>query len=84
MKKIEAKRLAKKAFADGGIHINQKDMKDVIIHQMNVVDYVPHRRLYSVELVNGKKLEALQETVDKDGDFSIHSARYITREVREV
>lgn len=84
MKKIEAKRLAKKAFADGGIHINQKDMKDVIIHNMMVEDYFPHRRIFRVEMNDGRSYEMLQETVDKDNNFSMGSAKYITREVREV
>lgn len=80
----ENKRIAKAAFNDAGMKVYQKDMKEVIIHNMMVEDYFPHRRIFRVEMNDGRSYEMLQETVDKDNNFSMGSARYITREVREV
>lgn len=82
--KREDMKMAKKALADAGIKVFQKDMKDVTIHKLNISDYVAHRRIYRVEMLNGKVYEAIQETVDADDHFSLDSARYITREAREV
>lgn len=84
MKNTENKKLAKQALKEYGIKANMKDMKTVIVNKLNIIDYFDHRRIYRIEMIDGTIYEILQETVDKDNNFSMGSAKYITREVRII
>ena len=84
MKNTENKKLAKQALKEYGIKANMKDMKTVTVNKLNIVDYFDHRRIYRVVMHDGTVYEVLQETVDKDNNFSMGSAKYITREVRTI
>ena len=86
------KKLAKSLLAAEGIKVFQKDIKNITVHHLNTVehevgegiapDYFSHREVILVEMNDGKMYEILRETVDKDGEFSINSAKFATREVR--
>jgi hypothetical protein len=82
MKIIEIKRLAKMALNDYGVKLNIKDMKKVTINRLNYSEGFAHRRIFLVETINGKRIEILSETVDANGDFSLGSAKFVTRDVR--
>lgn len=88
MAKIEDKRIAKIVLANGGVKVFQKDIKNVIVHHINMEsedgEIFPHRIIYRVEMNNGVIYEAIQETVDNNGNFSLGSAKFITREIREI
>ena len=85
---IEDKRVAKTVLEKGGVKIFQKEIKNVVIHRFNMEspdgEMFPHRIIYRVEMNDGTIYEAVEETVDKDNNFSTASGRYITREVKEV
>lgn len=79
----ELKRKAKVVLENGGVKVFQKDMDEVIVHKLQVRDYIPHREIVYVRMKDGTTYEALQETVDQEGNFSLGSAKYITKEVRK-
>lgn len=88
------KKMAKSILADEGIKVFQKDIKDVKIHPVTVIDHkvgeglendrFAHREIILVEMNDGKRYEILRETVDKEGKFSTNSAKFVTKEVREA
>lgn len=87
------RKMAKSILADEGIKVFQKDIKKVTIHPVTVINHTvgegltdrfAHREIILVEMKDGKRYEILRETVDKDGNFSSDSARFITREVKEA
>lgn len=88
------KRIAKSILAEQGIKVFQKDIKNVAVHPMTVIrhevgkdlepDHFSHRDIILVEMNDGTRYEILRETVDNDGNFSINSARFVTREVRKT
>lgn len=88
------KRMAKNLLAEQGIKIFIKDIKTVEIHPVTVVshnvgeglapDRFSHRDIVVVLMKDGTGYQILRETVDKDGNFSTNSARFITREVRNI
>ena len=43
-----------------------------------------HRIIYRVYTKDGKTFELLKETVDKNGDFSTNSARYMLKGCKEL
>ena len=43
-----------------------------------------HRIIYRVYTKDGKTFELLKETVDKNGDFSVNSARYMLKGCKEI
>ena len=85
--KIEKIRMAKRVLADGGVNVYQKDIKDVIEHKFNMEspdgEVFPHRYIYRIEMKNGTIYEVLRETVDKNGKFSLESARFKTQSVTQ-
>lgn len=85
--KIDDIRMAKRVLEDGGVKVFQKNIKSVIIHKFNMEspdgEIFPHRQIYMIEMKDGKVYEALRETVDKDGNFSLASARFKTQSVVE-
>ena len=87
------KRLAKAYLADKGIKVFQKDMDAVDRFYSTAVrrntghgtyDIFNHREIYVVFMKDGTQYEILRETVDRDGNFSTNSAKFITRSVRTI
>lgn len=82
------KRTAKDILADAGIKVYQKDIKDVKVHKFNLKspdgEIFPHRYLYRIELNDGRIFNAYRETVDRDGNFNLASAKFMTKDVHEI
>ena len=88
MKRDKA-RFARLILAEAGIKIYQKNVKSVDIHHMRVVehshgDYISHRDIVIIKMVDGTTYEVLQETVDHDGNYSETSGKMVTKEVRQA
>lgn len=88
------KRMAKSLLAEQGIKVFIKDIKTVEIHPVTVVnhnvgeglapDRFSHRDVIAVIMQDGTGYQILRETVDKDGNFSTNSARFVTKEVKTI
>lgn len=81
---MDLKRIAKAAFADYGIKVNQKDMRQVTLIERKRQDHFAHVRVFRVRTHDDKLYLIKQETVDANNKFSMYSARYITRFVIEI
>lgn len=83
---IDDIRMAKVVLEDGGVKVYQKDIQDVKVHHFNMRsedgEMFPHRVIYRIEMNDGKVYEAVKETIDKNGNFSLGSGLYATTEIR--
>ena len=81
---MSLKRMAKAALAVYGVKMYQKDMKKVTLIKKNIQDHFAHVRIYEIRTNDDRLYRLTQETVDENNKFSMNSARYITKEFKEV
>lgn len=80
---VKADHVIKNFLTEKSINVLVKDMKKIERYDMPPFKEIHHRIIFKVYMKDGTTYEILRESVDKNGDFSIDSAKFITREVRK-
>lgn len=84
MKKRKPDRHIKALLEASGFFYKVSGIKTVDMCELSPFKDIYHRIIYRVYTKDDKTFELLIETVDKNGDFSVNSARYALRGSREI
>lgn len=84
MEKVKANNYIKSLLTAAGYTVQISNIKSVERYEMPPFKEINHRIIFKIETKDNRKFELLLETVDKNGDFSINSARYALRGIKEI